>query len=224
MVSITVQTADEKVFKIPIDDQMTFVDFRIAVANQSLVPENQIRLFFRGHSLDNDVGFTMCKITRNAHVLLSRKRLSHEQQPAVFTSRTLVMVKFKMAWVLMNNCEKCLEAFEKNIPPGQRERVDSPIDMSNAGRPMATDLGELADRISIVFQKYGDLVEEVGSDMINLDHEDLTDAKKCKTQLLMDCSRYLAVICGIMANFIIPLYQEPPRYIQYRQTPQSRRN
>jgi len=48
-------------------------------------------------------------------------------------------------------------------------------------------------------------------------------AAKYRMQHMMDASRYLAALCKIVANFVVPINRPGPRYLTYRANPTARR-
>jgi len=221
---ITVRMANEAEYCFDIAESTTFDEFATIVSGKCQMPTDQLRLFCGGKTVENEAGFLKCKNMENPSLLLSRKRRKSEiaQMRPEDEPKTLVGEKFELAWTLMNNCEKCLEAVDNGIKPAQRERVNAP-DQPTQNHPTISGFGNLVERISRVFEKYGKLSEELSEDIIRVDHDqEIIESKMHRTQLLIDCSKYMSVLSGTMSNFIIPLRAAAPRRIHYRQSPVRR--
>ena len=78
----------------------------------------------------------------------------------------------------------------------------------------------LFEKLSAVFENYSIIAGECGVDLETLDTDGgepiIRSAKENKVQLILDCSRYLAVLNQNMSNFIVPLLENPPRLLKWK--------
>jgi hypothetical protein len=226
---IIVKTNDERTFQITLDKESTLTDFRIKVESSTLIPIKEQRLISRGQILASDKDFESVKDqeTPNVQVNQSKQASSAPAKPVKTTlpEKSVTVENFEKFWTLLANCEACIHAYQNDIPPQDRTRFNRPVEgdmvISHGQNPCAFDLGVLCERLANVIEDQGKIMSGCGDLIIHPDPS-IPD-QNYKVQLMMDCTRYLAVLNQTLSGFIVPLRRAAPRFLSYRSNPVAQR-
>ena len=229
MLEIIVKTNDERTFVIKIETELTLPEFRKKVEDFTQIPISEQRLLSLGQIVTSDNDFDRVKHQQTPNVLVNQSRQMAVDPTGIKAERSeksLVVKKFEMAWTLLANCESCIHAFNNNINPQERDRCNTPdgMVMTHSPNPCASDLGVLTERIAMVYENQGKVMAHC-SRIISQPLEMIADMAHVqqKVQLMMDASRYLAVLNQTVSGFVVPLRHTAPRYLSFRANPTARR-
>jgi len=230
MVKIIVKTSDERKYEITLDHNSTLLDFGQKIEQDTSIPVTEQRLISLGKFLRTEDDFNNLKSQKTPNVLVSRRpsmKLTIPQIPVKRNNvKSEVRKRYETAWVLLNNCQSCIEAFRQNISPDTRRRIDNPEGMvlSRGENPCASDFGILTAKTAAVYSEMSKMFSESGSELAQIENNpEKIVTKQHKIQLAMDSARYMAALNQLISGFIIPLRHSSPRFLSFKQNPTARR-
>ena len=142
----------------------------------SNIPKQQQRLFHNGKQLLSDTDYIACKGHPTPNVALSVAAAPHSsstrRQHVPVADKSIPMRKFEECWILMLNCEACIQACENGITPDEREKINQPngLVLEHLNRPCAADLGVLTQRLSGIYELHGKIMTDVGEQLQHTDN------------------------------------------------------
>jgi len=209
---VTVQTSNESVFKIEISDLTIFTDFRSKLAETSGYDVNKVRLFCLGKAITNELEFTYVRDMEKPNMLMSIGTQKYDIKPTHIKS--IPHRKFEVCWILLLNCESCLNTYFTGGSLESRARINLAHDLPNISilGPTVFEFSILVGRLQKFYFDYHLVFKNCSRDLLDLAFP--TENKARNIQLLMDTARYLSELDKILARFIIPVCSTD-KYLKY---------
>ena len=222
MIQIRVKTCDEKCFLVDIIETGTLREFQEKLESLTLIDICEQKIVSAGRFIKTDEDFEKVKRQETPHIQITKSVKMPENSSMVTDDVPLIVKKFEMAWILMLNVEACIRAFHGKIHPTKRQQYSLPegLILQYQSKPCAEDFAKLTERVAKIYENQADISEICGK-LVASEVGDI-EIQKNQIQLMMDSSRYLAVLNSTMANIIIPLRHQPPRFLAYKQNPVAR--
>lgn len=201
----------EKEWKIPVQCQKIIFLGQILKDKETIIEANR-------HKIKNPV-LTLVKIS-------GKKRKGSENGSA---TQNLAGEKLKLCYILLANIKSGNDAFEKEISPECRERINEAngMECKNIKKPTVKELGIFHQKMVAEINRYNKNMFTTSDLLIDdpllLPDEAKFEEVRRKIQLTMDMGRYISPLMKINSGFIIPLRQNPVRYLSYRENPLSTR-